>query len=206
MRTKKQLTSEQQTQRDEISHKAFELISKSNQSNLVNSENWKFFCGELWDETKVYLVDGPYVRNHLGFTEFDEGGHWLWTNDNGPNPIPKGEIWFEYTGDPTDSMCNLVHEREEVWCMLYLDDPYDQAHDRALMFEKIIRRLATDGDLAIALSQDTDKKMMKFVTLINSFTALVNRLEDVSKTASTTGERKTGAKKLYDVNIKLKTR
>ena len=98
----------------------------------------KVLFGKLWDGTKVFIVDGPTVRN-LHKIDFTEGGH-----SKVYSYIPTGEIWVEHMEDPQDESFNLVHEVVEWILMKYKIIPdYDKAHDATNAIEDMARSILT---------------------------------------------------------------
>jgi hypothetical protein len=98
----------------------------------------KEFIVELWDGTKVYLVDGEKVRDS-GMTAFYGGCHPLY--EDFPT---KGEIWIEKHVDGEHAEAKVfVHEITEYILMKYAKKPYDPAHDIANSVEQAVRALET---------------------------------------------------------------
>lgn len=98
----------------------------------------KVLFGKLWDGTKVFIVDGPTVRN-LHKIDFTEGGH-----SEVYDYVPKNEIWVERMADPQDESFNLVHEVVEYIVMKYGIIPdYDEAHDATNTIEDMARSILT---------------------------------------------------------------
>lgn len=97
--------------------------------------SWKKLIGILWDGTKVFEVDGEYVRDNLEHTEFWGGAH-HYEDDY----VPENEIWVEKMKEERkDNPPIGVHEIFEWFQMKYLGTDYDHAHDKANSVEKIIR-------------------------------------------------------------------
>jgi hypothetical protein len=100
------------------------------------AQGWKKQWGELWDGTKIYIVNGPYVRENF-FVDFVEGGHgyvYKW--------IPKDEIWVEDMPDEIDQGLNMNHEIYEYTLMRYVPSKkdYDDAHKCAACVESLVRQ------------------------------------------------------------------
>ena len=105
-------------------------------ANLQDLEkDHKQFIHKLWDGTKVFLVDGDWVRDNMN-DEFIGGGHGFQDNY-----IPKDEIWSELVRDPVDNKEILVHEIIEYIFMKYFHKNYDDSHEVANSVEDTIRRL-----------------------------------------------------------------
>jgi hypothetical protein len=93
----------------------------------------KELIGELWDGTRVFLVDGASVRANLD-VEFTEGGHgyvYDW--------IQKNEIWVERMVDAEDEEDIMIHEIVEWLMMKYLSIGYEEAHERSGTIESVFR-------------------------------------------------------------------
>ncbi len=86
-------------------------------------------------KVKVFVVDGGYVRDHFD-TDFVWGG-----SSMSYNFIPEGEIWVEqHDTDTHDFVAILGHEIQEYLLMKYKNEPYQEAHNKALQTERRIRR------------------------------------------------------------------
>jgi hypothetical protein len=108
----------------------------------------KTLVGRMYDDTRVYTVDGTTVRDTVD-TDYTEGGHDLVY----PGAIPKGEIWVE-AGDPElDMLCAAAHEMFERHLMDHEKMSYDRAHDHALAFEQVLRTIATGHPAPSAVTQ-----------------------------------------------------
>jgi hypothetical protein len=116
--------------------------TKTDKKSKIN----KKFIYELWDKTKVYLVDGDRVRNDKN-VEFIGGGNAPADTDP-KNPTdgdcPKGEIWIERMKDPTEQIFILVHEITEYIKMKYHKGTYDNSHPIANSVENAIRHMAKE--------------------------------------------------------------
>lgn len=99
------------------------------------SESWKKYVDDLWDGTKIYFVDGQYIRNNF-FVDFTMGGHGYRYKF-----IPKNEIWFEDMLKDEDDIMDLIHEIIEYILMKYQNEPYNKAHPKAANVEDILRKL-----------------------------------------------------------------
>jgi hypothetical protein len=95
----------------------------------------KQFIHKLWDGTKVFLVDGDWVRDNMN-DEFIGGGHGFQDDY-----IPENEIWSELVKDPVDNKEILIHEIIEYIFMKYFHKKYDDSHEIANSVEDTIRRL-----------------------------------------------------------------
>jgi hypothetical protein len=102
---------------------------------MKKQKNWKKFWLKAIDDISVYFVDGNYVRNNI-FVDFVEGGHGYVYGF-----IPKDEIWIEELLDREDEKHNLLHEMYELTLMKYVKMSYDKAHDKAALFEAVIRKV-----------------------------------------------------------------
>jgi hypothetical protein len=91
------------------------------------------FLGKLSDDTKIYEVDGQYVRDNIS-VEWIGGGHCK-ENDF----IAHGEIWVEELPDEEDEEKILVHEIVEYISMIYAGFKYDAAHELANSVEAVVR-------------------------------------------------------------------
>jgi hypothetical protein len=113
---------------------------------------WKKLIGEIYDNTKIYLVDGDYVRDNVCVnkeTQFVEGGHgyvYDW--------IPKDEIWVEEMINKEDQAKNGMHEIYEYTLMKYIKEEYNDAHAKTLTVENLVRKLSNEG----IKSKETNEK------------------------------------------------
>jgi len=102
-----------------------------------SAQSWRVLIGTLWDRTRVYVVDGYYVRTNLRNSQFWGGGHGYEDAS-----IPKDEIWVERArvgGEDTGPIG--THEIIEYIFMKYCGLSYNEAHDRANSGERIERDL-----------------------------------------------------------------
>lgn len=78
--------------------------------------------------TRVYLVNGQYVRDNLD-QDYTQGGHWKVY----PEFIPKGEVWIDRALDTDeDRKATLLHEIVEMGAMgesRGKDTVYENAHN-----------------------------------------------------------------------------
>jgi len=116
----------------------------------------KEYIDKLWDGTKVYLVDGAYVRDHFD-TDFVWGGH----HYAYPDFISKNEIWVEDMQNVDDQKDILAHELFEWFLMKYEKKSYEEAHKHALDFERSLRDITTRPEkkkagLAIPIRESLD--------------------------------------------------
>ena len=98
--------------------------------------------GTLKDGTKVYEVDGAYVRDTIS-TAWIGGGHG-WQDAF----IPMDEIWVEETPEEHDYQAIFVHEVTEYILMRYGSWEYNKAHDMANSVEAILRGNKQEQDEA----------------------------------------------------------
>jgi hypothetical protein len=103
----------------------------------------KQFIETLKDGTKVYTVDGTYVRDKI-HDDFTEGGNYAAY----PNFIPKGEIWIDKDQSQKDQKAAIIHESTELHSMLKKGIDYSSAHDIANKAETKFRTTnpETEGD------------------------------------------------------------
>lgn len=88
----------------------------------------------LEDGTKVFLVDGNYIRNNVDI-DFTMGGHdYVY-----PKYIPKNEIWLDKDMAKNDFENTLRHENTERQKMIG-GEKYDKAHEIANKEEIKIRQ------------------------------------------------------------------
>ncbi len=96
----------------------------------------------LEDGTKVYLVDGTYIRDNVD-VEFTLGGHeYVY-----PRYIPKGEVWLDRDINKIELDNTLRHELTERQKMIG-GEKYDTAHEKANK-EEIAIRQGTGNESAI---------------------------------------------------------
>ena len=107
-------------------------------SKKVASSDWKIYIGQIWDGTKVYKVNGKYVRDNYD-TYWVAGG-----NGFAYKFIPKDQIWIEKLEDLQDTQMNLLHELFEYHFVKYLHLKYIPAHDRTTTIERVVRKLDDD--------------------------------------------------------------
>jgi hypothetical protein len=100
---------------------------------IERDESWKVFQDSIWDGTKVFIVDGDYVRDNIS-VDFVEGGH-----DLVYKFVPEGEIWVEKMIVGHDERMNMIHEIYEHTLMKHMKLSYDVAHDHTQTVEKILR-------------------------------------------------------------------
>jgi hypothetical protein len=122
-----------------ITDKTLKDINPEKLKHIVfTHDNWKIYIGDLFDNTKVYLVDGDHVRDEvIPDADFIGGGHYYAY----PDSIPKGELWIEFMRNSEDESDICVHEIVEYILMKYLHEEYEEAHHKANNCEKIIRIL-----------------------------------------------------------------
>lgn len=100
-----------------------------------NEKEWKRWFETLWDGTKIYIVDGPYIRDNM-YVDFTMGGHGYVYDF-----IPKDEIWLEEMLIKEDDSFDLMHEIYEYTLMKYVKgfEKYEKAHDASANVEKVVR-------------------------------------------------------------------
>jgi len=122
-------------------------------ANLQDLEkDHKQFIHKLWDGTKVFLVDGSWIRNNMN-EEFIGGGHGYQDNY-----ISKDEIWSELVRDPVDNKEILIHEIIEYIFMKYFHKDYDDSHEIANSVEDTIRRLPDKPGASMPLTLYEERK------------------------------------------------
>ena len=93
---------------------------------------------QLEDGTKVFLVNGGYVRDNFD-VDWVWGGHhfvYKW--------IPEDEIWVErHESDPHDTIALITHVVIEYKNMKYKKEKYPKAHENASLKEKQVRQRRT---------------------------------------------------------------
>lgn len=83
----------------------------------------------------VWIVSGEYVRNHI-FLDFTQGG-----NDQVyARFTPRGEVWIDDATGPLDRTATLLHEIVERDQMRRKGLSYENAHDIALVHERVFRK------------------------------------------------------------------
>ncbi|MDD5650635.1 MAG: C39 family peptidase [Candidatus Nanoarchaeia archaeon] len=97
-------------------------------------DNWKVPFAELLDGTKIFIVDGDFIRDNI-YVDFVLGGHGYVYDF-----VPKDEIWVEQVQDHKDEQYNLTHEIIEYLLMKLCDKDYDSAHEFTAHVEDILRR------------------------------------------------------------------
>lgn len=82
----------------------------------------------------VWLVDGTYIRDYvdLDFTSGGNGGRYRY--------VPEKEIWIEKTMSIEDKIATAFHEYFECEFMQNEGMSYNDAHDKANVLEKAIRK------------------------------------------------------------------
>jgi len=125
------------------SSKTIEQILKTSlvETNIEKCESWKTPFAELLDGTKIYIVDGTYIRNHF-YIDFVLGGHGYVYDF-----IPKNEIWVEQVKNNIDERHNLTHEIIEYLLMKHTDQDYENAHEFSAKAEDILRKFQTNKSL-----------------------------------------------------------
>ncbi len=117
------------------------LIKLFTESEIKRKPIKKKFVVELWDGTKIFLVDADTVRNN-GNVEFVAGGHGYDKDGETPSDTTKKEIWVEEMKNPLEQVPLLVHEILEWYQMKYGHKNYDKAHMIANSVENAIRQMA----------------------------------------------------------------
>jgi len=112
----------------------------------------KQFIHKLWDGTKVFLVEGDWVRDNMN-DEFIGGGHGFQDDY-----IPEDEIWSEIVKDPVDNKEILIHEIIEYIFMKYFHKDYDDSHEVANSVEDTIRRLPDKPGAPVPLTLYEERK------------------------------------------------
>ena len=75
------------------------------------------------DGTRVYIVDGDYVRDSSGDVNYTEGGHGYVYKY-----VPKGEIWIDVQLQSREIPLIVEHEYVEQHLMRDKGMPYERAH------------------------------------------------------------------------------
>lgn len=100
------------------------------------TDQQKRLIATLWDDTKVYAVNGEHVRDHCGAPKFIGGGHgYVYDFIRAPDGS-KNEIWVEAMPGEDNT---IAHEIIEYIMMRYLGYQYDKAHHCAESAENAIR-------------------------------------------------------------------
>jgi hypothetical protein len=85
------------------------------------------------DDDEVWIVDGRAVRDHFD-PNFTQGGHhWRYRF------VPRRQIWIDDAVAERELEYTLAHEAHEV-ALMRRGMSYDDAHERALVVEKSLRR------------------------------------------------------------------
>lgn len=109
-----------------------EVVTKKNYRKfipLIPRELYK----TLADGTKVFLVDGEFIRNNI-YQDWTEGGN----PEAYPEFNPEGEIWIEKGMSDLDIEATIIHEKTECdWMKKGL--MYEDAHNKANIQEKKYR-------------------------------------------------------------------
>jgi hypothetical protein len=122
--------------------------------------NWKKLIGEIYDDTKIYLVDGDYVRDNISINskdQFVEGGH-------------------EYS------------------LMKYIKEEYNDAHEKTLVVENIIKKLSHESIKSKETNEKRDKNKMGLLTRMYESQKVVTIVTDK-------GSKMTGYTSVFNVKI-----
>jgi hypothetical protein len=90
--------------------------------------------GQLSDGTKIFLVDGDFVRNNCD-SDYVLGGHGF-----AYQYIPKDEIWLAHAESKLDLIAVLSHEATERYLMKERNYDYEKAHQCANIVEGLVRK------------------------------------------------------------------
>ena len=91
--------------------------------------------GELFDKTKIYYVDGNWVRDHIE-TDFTIGGsHYSYEK------IPKNELWIENTRTERDKSFNMLHVVFEYTLIKHGNMSESKAHNYSQGTENLFRKI-----------------------------------------------------------------
>lgn len=101
-------------------------------------ESWKKYEETLPDGTKLYLVDGTYIRDVFE-AKWYGGGHGYQDDFT-----PKTEIWVEIMKNPEDTLMYKFHETVEHYEMK-TGKSYDDAHAVATQKEAQLRRIVNEN-------------------------------------------------------------
>jgi hypothetical protein len=108
----------------------------------------KEFVAQLFDGTKIYLVNGSNIRNDGKDVEMIGGDNYAAENDpkdptgSTHSSCPKGELWVERMLSPTEQIWILVHEAVENLQMRHYKADYEKAHPIANSIENAVRQMA----------------------------------------------------------------
>lgn len=95
----------------------------------------KKYIAELWDGTKIFMVNGEWVRNNIDVSWI--GG----SHESECGWIPKKEIWIEEQKSSMDAIFYLFHEIIESVQMKYFKQPYEKSHDISNSVENVCRKM-----------------------------------------------------------------
>lgn len=138
----------------------------------------KEFYKTLDDGTKVYMVDGKYVRGNI-FIDFTQGGHGYVY----PNFIAKDEIWLD-NSNKDEAEAVLLHELTERDLMKDKGMSYSEAHDISSAKEIKFRKEENKSEAKPELDMKT--KLKNRVNEINA--AIKNGIRVTFKTRSAVEE------------------
>jgi uncharacterized protein len=117
---------------------------EAKKADKETEDTWKVPFAELLDKTKIYVVDGNFVRSNI-YVDFVLGGHGYIYDF-----IPKDEIWVEQVQNGADEQYNLTHEIIEYLLMKLCKQDYDKAHEFTAHVEDILRRYDTQKSVTKA--------------------------------------------------------
>jgi hypothetical protein len=127
------------------------ISAENNSQDYAGNKTFKTFYKELIDGTKIYYVDGNYIRTKLEMADFIGGGHGYYYKK-----IPKNEIWIEKVFDNNDHEFFFIHEIIER-TLIFAGWKYDKAHD----FSNSVEQAARD--------MKGQQKVMRIADLIESY-------------------------------------
>lgn len=116
-----------------MNKRILEIFTESKKPKIDMAGLKKKYVDELWDGTKIYEIDGQFLRSNID-VDFVWGG-----NGYAYDYIPKNEIWYEPTPDKDEYKYILVHEITEYIFMKYKNEQYPDAHNKANSIEAVVR-------------------------------------------------------------------
>ena len=91
---------------------------------------------------EIWVANGEFIRNNV-YVDFTNGG-----NPGRYAFVPESEIWVE-ARTPNDFAATCVHEFVECFNMIRKKKSYDEAHEIANRFERIVRNAVKDKKIEL---------------------------------------------------------
>lgn len=153
----------------------FEILSYSKPIRESKYSNIKKKLIYIYDDSKIYLVDGEEVRNKI-YVDFTMGGHGYVYDF-----IPKDEIWIENLNSVFDKKCTIIHELIERHLMKKYEYNYEKAHAISTRIEQKIRNNKINENAEqLNLFYTTKQKNKELIELKNKQDLLKEKIRELN--------------------------